>query len=545
MSTTTVSLSNSKGYWQLLVNGNDFYVKGVAGDYFAVNANEGSLPYLSNYFINSGANAIRVYNVSGSLTVMKQVADEALALVDGQTSPNGEPLMVIMGLAVKYVDKATAISNNKALINYVIGKSNADRILCWAIGNEVYDQDHVDAINTIASFIKSTKVTSKLVRPIMTVSNYLNTDPHNNSDPTKKFPDIDIWGVNSYYGKYDSGHALTGYLDQLGTQASNSKMPLPWIVTEFGSYNGSGGGLIPGQTYGTQPEYVLQLNSTDNAQNYADCWNKYIATYEAAKSQPYGNLGGVVLDWMPPHNSGIVYAFFKCFTYNRGDNFLSPYIASAQMSAGGSNRLESVDTMTNIWGGTITGACPSIVAGSEPQGLSIKANGSSIMMTESSAGTAVSTGTNITAEVTVTNPGSGNLSFLWFLIGGNQGVPGASDFWKRLIWATPGPDGFFGYSKTSVELEAKMSYYLSDGVTQKTTANPFVDIVSNKSSTSGSNTTNTMVFQLKSQPALNVPGANPSITNGTGSWPNALYQLVVIVKNDDGAAVAAGAFPVQ
>ncbi|MCG8331567.1 MAG: hypothetical protein MI974_28015 [Chitinophagales bacterium] len=545
MSTTTVSLSNSKGYWQLLVNGNDFYVKGIAGDYFAVNANEGSLPYLSNYFINSGANAIRVYNVSGNLTVMKQVADEALALVDGQTSPNGEPLMVIMGLAVKYVDKATAISNNKALINYIIGKSNADRILCWAIGNEVYDQDHVDAINTIASFIKSTKVTNKLVRPIMTVSNYLNTDPHTNSDPTKKFPDIDIWGVNSYYGKYDSGHALTGYLDQLGTQASNSKMSLPWIVTEFGSYNGSGGGLIPGQTYGTQPEYVLQLNSTDNAQNYADCWNNYIAKYEAAKSQPYGNLGGVVLDWMPPHNSGIVYAFFKCFTYNRGDNFLSPYIPTAQMSAGGSNRLESVDTMTNLWGGTITGACPSIVAGSEPQGLSIEANGSSIMMTESSAGTAVSTGTSITAEVTVTNPGSGNLSFLWFLIGGNQGVPGASDFWKRIIWATPGPSGFFGYSKTSVELESKMSYYLSDGVTQKTTPNPFVDIVSNKSSTSGSNTTNTMVFQLKSQPSLNVPGANPSISNGTGSWPNALYQLVVIVKNDDGAAVATGAFPVQ
>jgi hypothetical protein len=159
-------------------------------------------------------------------------------------------------MTVKYASSQDmAYNENVKLINYLLDKPQAVHILAWAVGNEVYDPPEIATINRLVEYLKSPAVTSKLNRPVMTVSNYLNTDPWNNSDPNKKFPKIDLWGVNDYYGCYTGTKCLTGFLDSLGPKADSITMPIPWIVTEFGSYNGSGSNQIPTQPTERTPIY--------------------------------------------------------------------------------------------------------------------------------------------------------------------------------------------------------------------------------------------------------------------------------------------------
>ena len=539
-----VSLSKTTGSWQLMVNGKEFYVKGIAGDYFGTDSDEAKQTYLSKYFFSSGANTIRVYGIppnGQNYSVMQQVADGALNLLQGRTSVTGEPMMVVMGLTVKYSSSQDmAYNENVKLINYILDKPQAIHILAWAVGNEVFDATEIATINRLVEYLKSPTVTSKLNRPVMTVSNYLNTDPWNNSDPNKKFPKIDLWGVNDYYGCYTGGRCLTGFLDTLGLTADSSTMPIPWIVTEFGSYNGQGSNQIPSQSYAGEA-YVLQLNSTGNAENYQKSWNDYIAAYKSSQSHPYGNLGGIVLDWMAPHNSGLAYHFFKCFTYNRGDNYLSPYVGAAGISNGGTNKLNQVDTMTGLWGGQVANYSPQIVANGDPQGLAVTVGGQSVMMTETSAGIVVHPGEQVSAQVTATDKEGNPMSVEWFLIGGNQG---AVTLWERIL-ETGASDGFFGNSHTSVLLEPAVTYYHADGTTKDTVPNPFVEGISQTSKTEAGGMTFHFNFTLKTPPSVNAPEANPQLNNETGAWPNQLYQLVAVVKDDKGgAATATGAFPI-
>jgi len=540
-----VTLSNGAGYWQLKVNGKEFYVKGVAGDYFGVDKDEANQAYLSKFFFSSGANTIRVYGLSpngSNYSSMQQVADGALNLVQGRSSATGEPMMVVMGLSVKFSPtQDIAYSENKKLIDYILGKPQAVNILAWAIGNEVFDTQQIKTINQLVEYLKSSAVTSKLNRPVMTVSNYLNTNPLSNPDPAKNFPKIDLWGVNDYYGCYADGKCLTGFLDTLGPTADSSTMPIPWIVTEFGSYNGPGSNQIPTQTYGGDT-YVLQLNSTGNAENYQKSWKDYIAAYQSSQSHPHGNLGGIVLDWMAPHNSGLAYHFFKCFTYNRGDNYLSPYVAAAGIDKGGTNKLNQVDTLSGLWGGQVANYSPQIVASGDPQGLTVTVGGQSVMMTETSSGVVVNPGQEITAKVTATDKEGNPLTAEWFLIGGYQGT---TPIWERIL-KTGAPDGFFGNNHTSILLEPTVTYYHSDGTTKETVPNPFVEGISQTSTKGDGGTTFNFNFTLKAPPSVNAPEANPAINNETGAWPSQLYQLVAVVKDGKGGAAAAtAAFPVE
>ena len=540
-----VSLSKTTGAWQLMVNGKEFYVKGIAGDYFGVDPDEAKQTYLSKFFFSSGANTIRVYGVPPNGTnysVMQQVANGALNLVQGRSSVTGEPMMTLMGLTVKYASSQDmAYSENVKLINYLLNKPQAVHILAWAVGNEVYDPTEIATINRLVEYLKSPAVTSKLNRPVMTVSNYLNTDPWNNSDPNKKFPKIDLWGVNDYYGCYTDTKCLTGFLDSLGPTADSSTMPIPWVVTEFGSYNGPGSNQIPTQVYG-KDTYVLQLNSTGNAANYQKSWEDYIAAYKSSQSHPHGNLGGIVLDWMAPHNSGLAYHFFKCFTYNRGDNYLSPFVPKAGISNGGTNKLNQVDTLTGLWGGQVANYSPQIVTSGDPQGLAVTVGGQSVMMTETSAGTVVHPGEQVTAQVTATDKEGDTLTVEWFFTGGNQG---AATKWKRIL-ETGAADGFFGNSHTSVLLESVVTYYHADGTTTGTVPNPFAEGISQTSKKDAGATTFNFNFTLKTTPSVNAPEANPALNNETGTWPSQLYQIVAVVKDGKGgAAVATAAFPVE
>jgi len=248
-----------------------------------------------------------------------------------------------------------------------------------------------------------------------------------------------------------------------------------------------------------------------------------------------------VLDWMAPHNSGLAYHFFKCFTYNRGDNYLSPFVGAAGISNGGTSKLNQVDTLTGLWGGQVVNYSPQIVTNGDPQGLSITVGGQSVMMTETSAGVVVHPGDRITAKVTATDKEGNPLTVEWFLIGGNQGT---TPIWERIL-QTGALDGFFGNNHTSILLEPNVTYYHSDGTTKETVPNPFVEGGSQTSTKGADGTTFNFGFTLKATPSVNAPEANPSLNNETGAWPNQLYQLVAMVKDGKGGAAAAtGAFPV-
>jgi hypothetical protein len=217
-------------------------------------------------------------------------------------------------------------------------------------------------------------------------------------------------------------------------------------------------------------------------------------------------------------------------------------VPKAGISNGGTNKLNQVDTLTGLWGGQVANYSPQIVASGDPQGLAVTVGGQSVMMTETSAGTVVHPGEQVTAQVTGTDKEGDTLTVEWFFIGGNQG---AATKWKRIL-ETGAANGFFGNSHTSVLLESVVTYYHADGTTKDTAPNPFAEGISQTSKKDAGGTTFNFNFTLKAPPSVNAPEANPALNNETGTWPSQLYQIVAIVKDGKGGAAAAtAAFPVE
>lgn len=494
--TAPVHFAQSNGQWFVVVNGNSVVLKGAGFDYAL--GTDTADPSTTTFFSyvdpdlkNAGVNAIRTY---GSGWNFVDPAGQAkgigamLKFAADNSTPNNR-IMVLAGLvyAPSQGDMETLIPQTVALVQ---GDPNYAHLLGWAIGNENPAGDY-PGINRTLGLVKAKMTTSALVRPVTSV--VTNVSPAQVAVLEQQLPNMDWLGINSFYGKFDATHAGGGFLTTQADDLATGGWTLPWAITEYYSYDlpspafgGTPG--MPSQTLNGQP-YYLELNSTLNAQNYADSYSKYIV---GSNARSKGSVGGFVLNWGPPHNSKLM-AFWKMVYCYRGE--FKPFV-NPPYSLSGFDRLAAADAVAAQYGGSLSAnACPQIVlpADGDRQGIAC-----SFKATLTQNPTPVAPGAPLTASVTATDPNGDPLTFDWYLVGGT-----AEGFSGNIDAAQKDPTNYI--NTTSIRLGGGTS------------------------STASGQTTNTLDFNARS-----------TATAGNN------YQLRVIVRDGQGgAATAAIGFPMQ
>ncbi len=490
--TGKVYITGSNGQYNLMVEDKVFFMQGIGGDY---SDTEFSYSYLNGSLQNSKVNTIRTYGV-GDPNVTITAAKAALAQASKLTTDESHPVMVIVGLDL--ADAADPVGYSKQVFNGLINDTNADHILAWCISNEWVDLGNPSAPNNATVEEVSKWIQAQTPRTLTMVA-IQNPGEGSLSVINTSMPSLDIIGINSFYGKFNSDWAGGGFLNELSGYIG--KLGKPWCLTEYYTYDlpsapFTGYKGMPYQTLNGGYNYFLELNSTSNAQNYADSWNNYVVG-----NKTNGCIGGCALNWDPPHNSQANAFWKQMFAYaGQWEIYVDWYTKY------GVYRLQCVDAVISAYGGTpnVT-PCPQIVlpTDNDPQGIEcdFKAD-------LNSAGRQVATDEELTASITAT--GTGNLQFTWYLVGGKAVLQNSGG-----IWEGPSYNTYEIWGTTQVT-----SIKLGNGTT--------TDL-------GGGKMKNTIKFYMHDP-------ANPAKT----AYPGNNYQLRVIVNDSNkGAATAAVGFSVK
>ena len=233
-----VKLAKQDGNWQMLVNGEPFYVKGAGGHVH------------QDKLIEIGGNTIRTWGIDNA----KEILDEA--------QRNG--LKVMMGLWVQherhgfdYDDAVKVKAQLDGFRSAVMDLKNHPALLMWGVGNEVdlfYKNTNVwFAVEDIAKMIKEIDPN----HPTCTVT--AGFDPIEAAFIMERCPSIDIYGINTYG---DIGNVKEG-VRKAGWKG-------PYMITEWGP----NGHWEVAKTNWNAP---IEQSSFEKADSYEERYKKYIS----------------------------------------------------------------------------------------------------------------------------------------------------------------------------------------------------------------------------------------------------------------------------
>ncbi len=252
-----VTLKNTDGNYQLLVNNEPFYIKGAGLEF-------GNIPALAKHHGNS----FRTWRTDNGEQSGKEVLDEA----------HKYGLMVTMGIEVArerhgfdYNDEVAVREQKERIRKEVLELKNHPSLLIWAIGNELNlratNPKVWDAVNDISKMIHEIDPNHLTTTTLAGISqqeiNYIK----------ERCADIDILSVQ-LYGKIEK---LPEYLKEFGYTGA-------YIVTEWGA---TGHWEVPKTTW----NIPVEENSTLKAANYLKRYQIAIA------SDPNHCLGSYVFLW--------------------------------------------------------------------------------------------------------------------------------------------------------------------------------------------------------------------------------------------------------
>lgn len=381
---------------QLLVNGQPLLLKGAGFDYtLEADADQGRWFSYVNDISRSGANCVRVYGIPW---VFADVNKQA-ALLSAQLALAKEKNLYILAGAPWQPEAGDMDTVWPALVKKVQGDPNFDRLLGWCVGLEVPNSQWRQMNSTIHK-VQEVMVASAMVRPVMTSLPAVSSGAV--GQIRNDLPDLDWLGINNFFGRFsDAFPGPGGFLPNQARDLTSGGWTLPWVLTEYYSYDLGTNLGIPLQSLNGH-SIQSELNSTLNAKNYTDSY-ALIKGFEST-----GCVGGMALNWGPPHNSQMP-AFFKNMYVYRGE--FKPFVNPPWTGGSVFDRLACVDAVASAYGGSVSAnACPQIQlpADQDPQGISC-----------SFKGTAVLPGASLSAEVTASD--SDPLSYDWYLIGGTPG----------------------------------------------------------------------------------------------------------------------------
>lgn len=247
-----VTLTNTDGKFQLLVNGEPFYIKGAGLEF-------GNIAAVAKH----NGNSFRTWRTENGKQTGKEILDEA--------QKNG--LMVTMGIEVErerhgfdYNDSIAVKKQLERIKSEVMALKDHPALLIWGIGNELnlrYTNPKVwDAVNDISKMIHE-------VDPNHLTTTMLAGISQNEVTLIKeKCPDIDILSVQMY-----------GDLPNLPKLIREFGWEGPYMVTEWGA---TGHWEVPTTTW----KAPIEENSTLKAANYL---KRYKGGIEADSLQCIGS----------------------------------------------------------------------------------------------------------------------------------------------------------------------------------------------------------------------------------------------------------------
>ena len=255
-----VTLVNENDQWKMLVNEEEFYVKGAAINNFSGTA------------ADFGANTIRTYGVNDST---RAILDQAYE--DG--------IYVNFGLWVKretdgfnYNDDAAVAQQLKEMKETIDQFKDHPALLFWSIGNEA-DAGYTNtklwtAINDIATYIHEVDPNHP------TTTTLVNSEVSKVKLIAEMAPEIDFLSINSYAPNVP---AVLGNLTTAGWEK-------PYMITEFG----------PRGTWQMNPEpkrildwgALVEQTSTEKAADYLQVYQNHIFA-----NKDKGCIGSFVFLW--------------------------------------------------------------------------------------------------------------------------------------------------------------------------------------------------------------------------------------------------------
>jgi len=300
-------VKNDSGY-KIKIGRRLLVIRGVGFDYTQLDQTAGGQWFGYVQAISrTNANCIRLYGLpwtdagAGSPAYQYQFTSQMLAYAAAND------LYVLVGV---FVDGSATTARVSQFINLVQSDPNFNRVLGYCVGNEVA-AGYFGTVNSLAGTIKSlfAKQVSR-VRPIMSAFPAVSSG----FVPTiqSSIPNLDWLGVNTFYGSFDASHSGGGYLNTQAQSLSTGGWTKPWAITEYYTYDIQAPDM-PNQVLNNASKgYMLELNSTANAHNYANSYTNYIVSADARSK---GCVGGFVLNFGPPHNSKLVASWLETFTY--------------------------------------------------------------------------------------------------------------------------------------------------------------------------------------------------------------------------------------
>lgn len=366
---SVVSVSGRK----LLVEGDEFVVKGVAGNSFTNNP------------ATVGANTVRLYNMTTTtLGTLGYALDEAWM--------NG--LKVCVGIFMfpwnqndvsdfyntNYEGSVAKVRTH--VKNVVETYRNHPAVLMWCLGNECesaydgsenleYEHHMWNVINEFATYVKEMDPN----HPVTTcLANAVNV-----SYVTQYCPNLDLLMVNSY------GSAITNLSSHL------SAWTKPFVVGEFGPAGTwqmhETGAELPWTT-SAEVKALVEQTSTQKAKDYVTAWNNVITV---------GAAGGFAFHW-GYQTHGEVLTWFGMHD-KKGNSF------------------GVVDEMQKLW----TGSYPSVMAPVIEDRTKMKMNGK-----VADDKISVSPSSSCTAAVDASSPSGSTLSYEWIVVGENTAASDGS-----------------------------------------------------------------------------------------------------------------------
>ena len=463
-SAAPVHFAKSDGRFHLIVEDNATVIKGVGFDYTLggdtpAPGNPNWFSYVNPDIANAGANTIRTYGIGWNFadpTVQAQNISAMLAYAAANSTAENR-IMVLAGLVydpsqsmTTLIPQTTAIIQNDPNYAYLLG---------WVIGNENPDSQYPQ-INSVVQLVKAQMTTDALVRPVTHAAPTVSSGEVANIK--SGLPSIDWLGINTFYGQFDATHAGGGFLNTQADNLATGGWTKPWAITEYYSYDLPSPGFgnvqaMPSQNLNGQ-DYYLELNSTQNAANYRRSYQDYIVSANALSK---GSVGGLALNWGPPHNSKLI-AFWKTMYAYRGafQAFVNP-----PYSIAGFDRLECAFAVAEMYGGSLSNnAPPKIVLGTDndPQGISCD-----FKATLTSNPTPVAPGASLTASVIASD--TDTLTFDWYLVGGTSSAPPPNQYVGDINGAQKNPQDYI--STTSILLSGATSSAVAAGTQSTITFN--------------------------------------------------------------------------
>ncbi len=199
----SVKMDQKNGKWQLLVNNQPFFIKGVVGHTY--------LEKVKAY----GGNSVRIGSGKEELDKAYQLGLKALVNLPANAERYG----------FDYNNPEAIRKQTEKIIEIVRKTKDHPAVLMWAIGNELdfippdkpFNPKVWDAVNEAAKAIKAVD----LNHPVMTVIG--TSQMQKVADIVKRCPDLDLLGINTYGDIY----TLPETLKKFGWQK-------PFLISEWG-----------------------------------------------------------------------------------------------------------------------------------------------------------------------------------------------------------------------------------------------------------------------------------------------------------------------